>query len=209
MALPVIVINLAHHTHRRRELQAFLDDLKLQTIWIDAVDGEKLRQSQGRARHIGGGRVRFCWNTEDGRAERTFNLGNSFQKGQTAAWGMMACSMSHECLGDKGMWLVPQQANAETRNAHAAHTAALVCSRSSCLNNMMTHAVTSAQTFQLVATYNPFACLQVIPCRLSFMPDAECSGKPCSSDNLYLGHTATWFWKTMCGQMMQYLFEKS
>lgn len=100
MLFPVLVVSLARHKDRLQRCFTSLAEMQLDTsaIVVDAIDGNLLKQQGGRARHLGGGKVRMCWNSEQGRQQRTFSMGRSLQKGFSSAWGMMGCALSHELL---------------------------------------------------------------------------------------------------------------
>ena len=67
MAFPVLVISLARHKERLHRLYTSLAEMQLDTsaIVVDAIDGNLLKLQVGRARHLGGGKMRMCWNSSE------------------------------------------------------------------------------------------------------------------------------------------------
>ncbi|CAJ1453431.1 unnamed protein product [Effrenium voratum] len=99
MKMRTAVINLSRRPERRKVLRASLQKARINAVrWVRAVDGEELRAQGGRARHMGGGRMRLAWNKKGGgRAVFTVRLGKSWSRGICRPWPTAGAILSHLC----------------------------------------------------------------------------------------------------------------
>lgn len=94
-ALGFLVIGLEREAARRERLQSLLAQLGVVDVeWIAAVDGEELAARQGRARKVKPGRLRLCYNDDDGgRTCTTLRLPR--RSATLNPWSILGCSLSH------------------------------------------------------------------------------------------------------------------
>lgn len=140
-----LVINLTRRRDRKKTIKALLKKVKLSNEFVAGVDGQKLRQREGRCYHHGKGSTRVCWTAADGtRKVKRGQRGKIFTRGLVRPWAMVGACLSHEKAIGQALQSKDRSTIIFEDDAHVAPEDLPIC------KHMLQAAVTAVPNFEII-----------------------------------------------------------